>query len=56
MTVQKLISLLKKMPPRAKVAWQDHDHSAEEMNASVGCVWEASPELKARGIGVVLRP
>ena len=57
MTVQKLIAMLKKMPPRAIVAWADHDHSDQEFNGFVGQVCEASDYLKKqRGVGVVIRP
>jgi hypothetical protein len=56
-TVQKLIAKLKKMPPRAIVAWADHDHNDNEINGFVGQVLEASEYLKKeRGVGVIIRP
>ena len=57
MTVQKLISELKKMPQRAIVGWQDHDHASDELNAVVNSVWEVDHALKiSHNVGVVLRP
>jgi hypothetical protein len=55
LTVRQLIAKLKRMPPGALVGWQDHDQSADELNARVGYVGEASPALEAsHGVGVVL--
>ena len=55
-TVQMLIAQLKKMPPRAKVCWCDHDHDYDsgELNGPVRGVIEAPPAIKARGFGVIL--
>ena len=46
MTVQKLISLLKKMPPRAVVIWRDHDQAVDEVGGWVGYVFEGGHELR----------
>lgn len=48
MTVRKLISLLKKMPPTAVVAWQDHDQSEDELNGYVRTVEEAADAMYLR--------
>lgn len=63
MTVQKLISKLRKMPPRAVVCWQDHDQSEAELNNYVGYVAEGEQSLRDALKGdlqgrrvVVLRP
>lgn len=42
LTVKRLISQLRKMPPDAVVVWQDHDHSANEFNNFVREVYDAS--------------
>lgn len=47
LTVRKLISLLKKMPPTAVVAWRDHDQSEDEINGWARCVEEADEALYA---------
>jgi hypothetical protein len=47
MTVQKLISELRKHPQRALVAWRDHDQSSDEVNGFVHGVHDGEPELLA---------
>ena len=57
LTVRQLIAKLKKMPQAARVGWQDHDHSEDELNALVGRVDEASENLdRSHNVQVVLRP
>jgi len=56
MTVQKLIALLRKMPPRTMVAVCNHDQDPEqgEFDGTPHGVAEAPDALKARGYGVVI--
>ncbi|MGL5298804.1 MAG: hypothetical protein ACRC9W_09865 [Plesiomonas sp.] len=42
MKVRQLIAKLKKMPQDADLVWQDHDHSEDEMNSTVGSVEDVS--------------
>lgn len=42
MKVRQLIAKLKKMPQDADLVWQDHDHSEDEMNSTVGSVLDVS--------------
>lgn len=61
MTVRELITALRKMPQDAKVGWQDHDQSENELNAEVRYVDHADAEAIEKetgykGIRVVLRP
>lgn len=44
-TVRKLISMLKKMPPTAHVVWRDHDQSEDELNGFLNNVEEAPDAL-----------
>ena len=57
MTVRRLIAALKKMPPDAKVAVADHDHDSEagQYNSSPFSVELATPAMRQRGFGVVIR-
>jgi hypothetical protein len=45
MTVRALIAKLKKMPPNAWVAWQNHDQSSWEIDGYVNSVREADESL-----------
>lgn len=47
-TVRMLINKLKKMPPNAVVAWQDHDQSEDEINGYVRTVDEAADAMYLR--------
>ncbi|MFB2875100.1 hypothetical protein [Aeromonas jandaei] len=42
MKVRQLIAKLKKMHQDADLVWQDHDHSEDEMNSTVGSVEDVS--------------
>ncbi len=42
MKVRQLIAKLKKMPQDADLVWQDHDHTEDEMNSTVGSVEDVS--------------
>ena len=49
-TVQRLISMLKKMPPRALVVLQSHDHGEYEVDGWAGYAYEPQRDefLEAR--------
>ncbi|MBW3762759.1 hypothetical protein GL272_20070 [Aeromonas veronii] len=42
MKVRQLIAILKKMPQDADLVWQDHDHSENEFNSTIGDVEDVS--------------
>jgi hypothetical protein len=55
-TVRRLITALKKLPPDAKVCWCDHDQDPEsgELNGPVHHAEPAPPALRKLGYGAVL--
>lgn len=57
MTVRQLIAALKKMPPNAEVAVcaHDQDDEAGEFDGFAHSVIAASPAMRKRGAGVVIR-
>lgn len=57
MTVRRLITALKKMPPNALVAVAAHDQDDEagEYDGFVNGVHHASPAMREHGAGVVIR-
>lgn len=61
LTVKQLIKELRRFPPDAVVAWQDHDQPPNEINARVSYLRDFDPATSfdpdfCAGIGVVLRP
>lgn len=45
LTVKKLITQLRKMPPDALVVWKDHDNSPDEFNNYVRFVSDVTDDL-----------